>query len=152
MPAFIKYQASGEKLLLTLWVGSMWFAGYVVAPVLFNMLDRTTAGNVAGQIFTISSYIGLVAGGFLLLSVLLNVDAENRFGMRFRILVVMLVIIIIGQFVLQPMMAELKQGGLVKGSQSAIEFGRLHGVSSILFLVNSISGLWLVLIGVRPSR
>jgi len=148
----MKYQASGEKLLLTFWVGSMWFAGYVVAPVLFNMLDRVTAGNVAGQIFTISSYIGLLAGSLLLVSAVFNTSTGNRFGMRFRVLIVMLLIIVIGQFVLQPMMFELKQTGLEKGSQSAIEFGRLHGVSSILFLINSLLGLVLVLVGVRSSR
>jgi len=148
----MKYQASGEKLLLTLWVGSMWFAGYVVAPVLFNMLDRMTAGNVAGQIFTISSYIGLLAGGLLLISVLYHSPDNNRFGLRFRMLIFMLLIIIIGQFILQPMMVDLKQSGLEKGGQSAIEFGRLHGISSILFLVNSLLGLALVLLGIRPSR
>jgi len=148
----MKYQASGEKLLLTLWVGSMWFAGYVVAPVLFNMLDRMTAGNVAGQIFTISSYIGLLAGGLLLISVLYHSPDSNRFGLRFRVLIIMLLIIIIGQFILQPMMVDLKLSGLEKGGQAAIEFGRLHGISSILFLVNSLLGLALVLLGVRPSR
>ena len=40
-----------EKILLTIWVGAMWSVGYIVAPVLFQMLDKPVAGNVAGQLF-----------------------------------------------------------------------------------------------------
>ena len=54
-------------LAAALWVGGMWFAGYVVAPVLFNLLDKQSAGNIAGQIFTVTSYIGLFCGSVLLL-------------------------------------------------------------------------------------
>jgi hypothetical protein len=41
-------------------------------------------------------------------------------------------------------MAELKLSGLVAGSESALRFGRLHGISSVLYLLNSILGLLLV--------
>jgi len=147
-----QYLAYGEKILLTLWVGGLWFAGYVVAPVLFQMLDKSTAGMVAGQVFTISSYLGLFCGGFLLLSLWFSPAAEQRVGFRLWMIVAMLCIISIGQFLLTPMMAELKQTGIIEGSENATNFARLHGFSSILFLINSILGLVLIVVGIRPAR
>lgn len=146
------YLAYGEKILLTLWVGSMWFAGYVVAPVLFQLLDKTTAGAVAGQIFSVNSYLGLFCGLFLMLSLLFK-PVEDRAGhFRLWIIILMLCVILAGQFILAPMMVELKQAGIIEGSENASQFGRLHGVSSVLFLINSLLGLVLVIVGIRPGR
>ena len=143
--------AAGEKILLTLWVGGLWFAGYVVAPVLFQLLDKKTAGMVAGQIFTVTSYIGLFCGGFLLISIWLDSAANKLHNYRLWIIVSMLILILIGQFVLSPMMVELKQAGL-SDAESASQFARLHGLSSSLFLVNSVLGLVLVVAGLRPAK
>ena len=138
----------GERILLTLWVGGMWTVGYIVAPVLFKSLDdRMLAGNLAGQMFTIMSYIGLFCAVFLIVSQLMQSLTMNNW--RLWTLVVMLAIVIIGQFVLQPMMAELKAAGLE--GETAKQFGRLHGVASILFLLNSIAGLTLVITGLSAS-
>jgi hypothetical protein len=142
------YLAYAEKIILTLWVGGMWFAGYVVAPVLFQTLDRVIAGMVAGQVFTVTSYIGLACGSFLLVGLLLS----RCGGFRLWLLVLMLCVILVGQFVLSPMMLELKQAGIVEGSDNASHFARLHGLSSILYLINSILGLVLILSGTRADR
>ncbi|MGD9000133.1 MAG: DUF4149 domain-containing protein [Granulosicoccaceae bacterium] len=131
-----------ERLLLTLWVGGMWITGYMVAPILFAELDdRQLAGMLAGQMFTAMSYIGLACGGLLLLGGLYRAGIRHW---RTLVILVMLIIVVIGQFVLQPMMAELKAGGLVEGSAAAADFGKLHGISSVLFLINSLAGLALV--------
>jgi hypothetical protein len=136
----------GEKILLTLWVGGMWTVGYIVAPLLFKSLDdRMLAGNLAGQMFTVMSYIGLVAATFLIIGQFIQNPMLNNW--RLWVLVMMLVIVIVGQFVLQPMMAELKAIGLE--GEAAKQFGRLHGVASILFLINSIAGITLVITGLQ---
>lgn len=132
----------GEKILLTLWVGGMWAIGYVVAPVLFSMLEKTVAGNVAGQLFTIMSYIGLVCGSLLLIGVVSRFGSLVTQHWVFWVLLVMLVIVLVAQFVLQPMMAELKATGITDLNRS--EFGRLHGIASVMFLINSLLGLALV--------
>jgi len=136
-----------ERILLTLWVGGMWTVGYIVAPTLFGVLDdRQLAGFIAGHLFTTMSYIGLVCGSLLLLG------NSYRSGIKHKtnyILLLMLILIAIGQFILQPMMAELKADGLAAGSVNAANFGKLHGVSSVLFLITSIAGLLLV---IKPSR
>jgi len=139
----MKFFSYSERILLTLWVGGLWTVGYVVAPTLFGVLDdRQLAGFIAGHLFTTMSYIGLVCGSLLL------IGNAYRSGIRHNrnyILVLMIVLVAIGQFVLQPMMAELKAQGLVEGSAAAANFGKLHGVSSILFMITSIAGLILVI-------
>ncbi len=44
--------------------------GYAAAPVLFSMLDRTSAGSVAAQLFRIEGMLGVVCA--LLLLVMAN--------------------------------------------------------------------------------
>ena len=137
-----------EKILLTFWVGSMWTVGYIVAPVLFNMLDKQTAGNVAGQLFTIVSYIGLLSSVVILAGQFYQ-HGLNINNWRIWALLVMLLVILLGQFVLQPMMVELKAAGLE--GEEARQFGCLHGVSSVLFLINSLLGLALVVLGLQKQ-
>ncbi len=50
----------------------------------------------------------------------------------------------IGEFFIQPQMAELKQLGLIEGSQTAQKFAQLHGVSSVLYVFNTVLGLILI--------
>jgi hypothetical protein len=138
---------SGESILMTIWIGSLWTVGYVVTPTLFETLeDRSLAGLVAGRLFTIESYIGLACGAVLLLSSLLSASEPTRFTWRVGILAAMLTLIGVSEFTIQPLIAELKSQGL---SESA-EFSRLHGVSAVLYLVNSLLGLVLVAFSDRP--
>lgn len=132
---------SGERILMTIWIGSLWTVGYVVTPTLFEMLeDRSLAGMVAGRLFTIESYIGLACGAVLLLSSLLSVSKPARFTWRIGFLATMLTFICVSEFAIRPLIAELKSQGL----SASAEFSRLHGVSSVLYLANSLLGLVLV--------
>ena len=141
-------QTIGERILLTLWVGVLWGVGYLAVPVLFAELDdRMLAGRLAGEMFHLVSYIGLGAGALLLLAQLLR--GGGRPGWRGWSLAAMVVLVGIGEFVLQPMMAELKAGGLAEGSGQASEFAMLHGISSTLYLIVSLAGL--ALVAVRPG-
>jgi len=139
------YQIS-EKILLTIWVGGMWAIGYIVTPVLFQMLDKPVAGNVAGQLFTVISYIGVFSATALIMSTVVKQGFNSRHW-QLLTLIGMLVLVIIGQFVLQPMMAELKAVGISDINKA--EFGRLHGIASVLFLINSLAGLALVVSGLE---
>jgi len=148
-----RFLSAGENILLTLWVGGLWITGYLVVPALFASLDnRMLAGDLAGSVFSLMSWVGLACGGLLLAGVLLRERGQSFKAWRLWVLVAMLSIVAIGLFVLQPQMQALKAQGIASGSVQAIEFGRLHGVSSTLFLVNSILGLLLVGVGMRASR
>lgn len=144
-------QTISERILLTLWVGVLWGIGYLAVPVLFAHLDdRMLAGRLAGEMFHLVSYVGLVAGTLLLTMQL--VRGSGRPGWRALVLLGMLALVLVGEFVLQPMMAELKTGGLADGTEQARDFARLHGLSSILYLSTSLAGLALVAAGPDAAR
>ena len=133
-----------ERILLTLWVGSLWVSGFMVAPLLFAVLeDRSLAGTLAGELFSITAYLGLVCGAVLLA---LNAAKYRTFNWRGLLLAGMLLLIVIGQFVLTPMIAGLREQGL-SGSP---RFGQLHGMASVLYVITSLCGL--VLVAARPCN
>lgn len=137
----MKYLHAIEKLLLTAWVGGLWAIGYIAAPTLFSVLDdRKLAGALAGEMFHIVNWLGLICGVALLLLLL------KRCGRTWRLWFVLAMVILVAnsQFVLQPMMAELKLQGIVPGSDAASRFGMLHGVASILYLLTGLLGMAVV--------
>ena len=131
----------GERLLLTIWVGGLWTIGYMVAPALFaNLEDRALAGSLAGTMFEIIAYTGLACGTLLLLFNQLRYSGK-RLNWRALVLLVMILLIVTGQFIIAPMIGELRSQGLT----GTTEFARWHGAASALYLVNSILGMVLVL-------
>ncbi len=143
--------AAIDRIALTLWVGGLWVVGYLVAPTLFAALtDRALAGELAGRLFTLMSWVGLGSGALLLLVRLLPGSDAARGSLV--VILLMLLITVVGQFGLLPAIAELKQlapGAIQPGHPGYASFAWLHGVSSTLFLINSLLGLLLV---VYPRR
>lgn len=135
--------------LITLWVGGLWAIGYMVAPVLFASLgDRQLAGVVAGKLFALIGWIGLASAASLLLIML------SRNGLRagknglFWVVVVMALMTAASLFGVQPLMVQLKADALPREVMESVLRDRFvvwHGVSSILYLLQSLLGLWLVL-------
>jgi uncharacterized membrane protein len=136
-------------LSITLWVGGMWMLGYVVVPALFKILpDRQLAGMVAGQLFTLLAYIGIACALYLLGYQLQQSGRAALRNSAFRIAAAMLLLVLVGQFILQPSLAGIKLQALpldVMNSVLAAQFKTLHAVSSILYLIQSLLGIALVL-------
>lgn len=134
--------------LLTLWVGGTLAIGYMAAPVLFyNLDDKMLAGHLAGEMFKWMAYVGIVAAGYLLLFRL------NRFGGTalkqgvFWIIALMLLITLAGRFGIQPILEQLKGQALPQDVMHSLmrdRFQAWHGVSSVLYLIQSLLGLTLV--------
>ena len=94
--------------------------------------------------------IGLFCAVLLLLSLAAQQGRKGLREWRSLVLIVMLTLMAIGLFVLQPMMVDLKaQGPISTGSALAAQFGRLHGLASILYMLVSLCGLALVALGLR---
>jgi Domain of unknown function (DUF4149) len=55
-----------ERVLLTLWVGSLWTTGLVIAPTLFRSYERAVAGEIAGRLFAAMSLLGMLCAVLLL--------------------------------------------------------------------------------------
>lgn len=150
MPASIKHGARWlERFLLTLWIGSMWTVGFIVAPVLFNALDdRMLAGNIAGRLFTTISYIGISSAIVLIVLYMREHKRQLWASWSFRFVVMMLLVTLIGEFGITPMMQDIKASvgtALVKGTEAHNRFSILHGISSSLFLLNSVLGLLVII-------
>ncbi len=127
--------------MLTLWVGSLWAVGAMVAPVLFTQLDdRALAGSLAGNLFTLTALLGLVCGSILLIASLLR---TARYDWRAWVTTAMLLLVAAGQFLLAPMIGDLRGEGLADSA----EFARLHGLASLLFMLTAGLGLLLVAAG-----
>mgnify|MGYP001149347217 CR=1 FL=1 len=143
---------NGERMLLSLWVGALWSIGYLAVPTLFASLDdRALAGMVAGKMFTGVSFIGVGCGAALLGSFWMQSRKPLR-ERRVQLLIIMLVIVVLGEFVLQPQMAALKAEGLIEGSGVAARFGVLHGIASLLYFANSVIGVVLLVMMGLPRR
>ncbi|MDP2804918.1 MAG: DUF4149 domain-containing protein [Gallionellaceae bacterium] len=131
-----------------LWVGGMWAIAYLAVPVLFQTLaDRQLAGLLAGKMFSLMAFVGLGCALYLLAYQLQQYGKFVWQQIPFRIVLVMLLLLAAGQFLLQPMMADLKLQALpleVTQSTLAAEFKTLHGVASVLYLAQSLLGLALI--------
>ena len=144
----LRIYPAAEQILLTLWVGGLWVVGLVVAPTLFAELpDTATAGSVAGALFTIMSRIGLLCASGLLLLGGLQRSCHAR---RWQLLVIigMVVLIVVGEYLLSPMIAELRASGQVASPR----FGQLHGLASGIYLLNCVLGLVLLVIWKEAER
>ena len=138
-------------LLAGLWVGSLLTVGYLVAPAIFStMTDRQAAGVVAGAIFKLEAYLSLIICiGLMVLANLLVSRGLNQFRLIRWLLLAMLFCAVLAAFVFIPWMETLRDEALLQGmpvmlSPSAQLFGRLHGLSSIVFMIESVLGIWLV--------
>jgi len=136
-------------LLATLWVGSGWTIGYLVAPTLFATLpDPMQAGGIAGSLFRVEAWLTVACA--LALLVLLAAARRGGENVRAALLLVaaMLACTLVGYFGLQPFMATLREAALVAGGMSGeikTRFGLLHGAASLLYLLQSLFGVALML-------
>ena len=141
---------------ITLWVGGLWAFGYVAAPVLFSSLgDRQLAGMVAGKLFSLIGWIGLGSAAYLLLFLLVRQGGQVFKGAVFWLVLSMALLVAASQFGIQPLMAQLKADALPREVMASVlrdRFAAWHGISSILYLVQSLLGLWLVVWANRGVR
>lgn len=137
------------SIAISLWVGGLCAIGYLAAPVLFHELpDRMLAGNLAGAMFTFVAYAGFACGGYLLVYLLFNRGWRAIKSSVFWIVLAMLALTVAGHFGIQPILVQIKAEALPRQvMESALRdrFATWHGISSGLYLLQSLLGLWLVL-------
>ncbi|HAF01483.1 MAG TPA: DUF4149 domain-containing protein [Methylophilaceae bacterium] len=135
-------------IIITLWVGGLWMTG-LSAYILFNTLqDRQLAGNIAGHLFTVLSYIGMVSAFYLLIQRLLEFGTNALKQQYFWAVLVMLLLVLAGHFGIQPLLAQMKTDALpndVMHSVFANRFNTWHGVASIAYVIECLLGFVLVL-------
>lgn len=142
------------SLVIAFWVGSQMAIGYIAAPVLFSQLaDRALAGALAGAMFAAMAWVALGCGTYLLLTLALTHGRAILRSVEFWCIVLMLALTLLGHFGIGPLLAGLKAEALplpVMESPLRDRFALWHGVSSVLYLLQTLAGLALVL-AARPS-
>jgi hypothetical protein len=134
-----------QRIILTFWIGGMWAVGYLVVPVLFQQLPTPQmAGDVAGTLFIMLSWSGLIST--LILAV--TYAFIDRAKWRFIVLLLITVFIAINLFFLTPEIVGLREmagDAFQKGTEIHSRFALLHGIASGLYLLVSLLGLLLVI-------
>jgi len=140
--------ANLRLLMASLWAGSVWAVSYLAAPSAFAVLDSTRAGNVVGTMLTREAWLAIVLASLLGVLVWRSADLDAR---RRRCLAWlaggMLACSLVVYLGLQPLMAAIREGAGPAGVRASPQWGTfaaLHGVSQLLYLVESVLGAILV--------
>lgn len=136
------------KILLSIWVGSLWWM-IVVAMVIFDKVPTVyLAGNLANILFDYIDIFTLL----VLFIVNLFLFKKNRWKIYkidiFWISLFIFLIILAGMFGIQPIMENLKNQAMpseVMESIFADRFAKWHGISSIAYLIKSFLAVFLLL-------
>jgi Domain of unknown function (DUF4149) len=153
IPSTARLYHGAALLLTTLWVGCLWSVGYVAVPVLFSTLpDKMLAGMLAGKMFSLTAYIGIGSACYLLIYFAGKSGWHALRQPIFQVVAIMLLMTLVGEFVFQPLMANLKAQALpgdVMHSVFAGRFRLLHGIAEIMYLIQSLLGIILTLKTIR---
>jgi hypothetical protein len=141
----------GERLLLTLWIGSLWAIGYIAVPLSFvHFDDNVVAGEFAGRLFTIVDYLGLACGSVLVARYALLGQGVMMLW-RFWVTLSMLLLVAFLHFYLQVEMAEIKQFDWRQDVELSERLDFLHHFSTGVYMVLSVLGLALVATQYTPA-
>ncbi|MCS0592090.1 DUF4149 domain-containing protein [Massilia norwichensis] len=140
--------ANLRLLLAALWAGSVWTVSYLAAPSAFAALDSTQAGNVVGIMLTRLAWLSMALAPLLALLVWRapELDARRRRWL-YWLIAGMLVCSLVVYLGLQPMMAAIREVAGPAGVRASPQWGTfaaLHGVSQVLYLVETVLGAILV--------
>lgn len=140
-----------QVLLATIWAGSLWTVGYLVAPILFGTLeDKVLAGTIAGNLFQAVAWLSLFCGSILIFTCKLTADKPLTRDNRQVLLLVgsMLTCTLIGYFFLHPYMVDLRvfmrEAVGIDLTVAKTRFGLLHGLSSVMYLLESLLAVALI--------
>jgi hypothetical protein len=126
------------RVLLVLWVGSLWSLAAWVAVTVFHMLGNPVlAGPIAARLFSIETYLGL-----LVAAAALTLAARRRL----RALYAAVGLLLVNEWVLKPLMGAARAAGHALG----LSFGAWHGVSAAIYL--TACGVALCLVWREPYR
>lgn len=135
-------------IIITLWVGALWATGFGAYIIFDTLQDKQLAGSLAGQLFTMVSYLGVASAFYLLIQRLLGYGTGALKQSYFWAVLAMLLLILAGHFGIQPILAQLKADALpadVMHSIFAERFGKWHGIASLAYLAECLLGFVLVL-------
>ena len=133
-----------SALLVTVWAGSLWTVCLIAAPSAFAVLpERRMAGLVVGRLFQIETWLGVIVAALLVAAL-----AARKHLSKATLSIILLTAAtpLISQLVVVPLMDQ------ARAANDMAQFGRLHGVSAVLFFTACVSALALVWKVNQPAK
>jgi hypothetical protein len=153
---------AASLLILAIWVGGLAVLGLLAAPTIFATLEshdpaggRALAGLVFGDVFARFDYLALALGAALIVLLFMRSllgPRPRRMSWRVWIIAAMLGLTAATVFVISPRIDRIRRettgtiAALPDSDPRKAEFGRLHGLSSVLMIVTLVAGtvvIWL---------
>lgn len=136
-------------LLAALWAGSVWAVSYLAAPSAFAVLDSAQAGNVVAVMLTREAWLAIALAVLLALLVTRSTDLDaGRRRWLWICIGAMLACSLVVYLGLQPVMAAIREAAGPAGVRASPQWGTfaaLHGVSQLLYLIETVLGAVLVI-------
>lgn len=146
-------------VVLALWVGGLAVLGFVAAPAIFGTLEahdpsagRALAGAVFGAVLWRFHYwIWALAAGLLVLFTIRRLlgPRPRHLAVRMGVVALMLSLGAVSAYYISPRIDQIRNdtngaiASLADGDPRKAEFGRLHGLSSLLMLCTLGAGIGL---------
>ncbi len=121
--------------ILAISLGMMIFFSFVLAPMIFKILDAENAGKFVRKIFPYYYFVNLI---FLSIAVILFIIISS-IGLSFYITLALAISFIFAQFILMPMINKLKDNNEEK------KFKYAHGTSVLINFIQMIGLIYLLI-------
>ena len=121
--------------ILAISLGMMIFFSFVLAPMIFKILDAENAGKFVRKIFPYYYFVNLI---FLSIAVILFIIISSL-GLSFYITLALAISFIFAQFILMPMINKLKDNNEEK------KFKYAHGTSVLINFIQMIGLIYLLI-------
>ena len=120
--------------LIAISLGTMFFFSFVIAPVIFKVLDANNAGKFVRKIFPYYYLINLIILSIAVL-LLLYISSVN---LHFYITLIITILFVFSLFILMPLINKLKD------SKEEKKFKYSHALSVIINFIQIIGLIYLV--------
>ena len=121
--------------ILAINLGMMIFFSFVLAPMIFKILDAENAGKFVRKIFPYYYFVNLI---FLSIAVVLFIIISSL-GLNFYITLALAISFIFAQFILMPIINKLKDNNEEK------KFKYAHGTSVLINFIQMIGLIYLLI-------
>ncbi|ATD65077.1 DUF4149 domain-containing protein [Neisseria weixii] len=131
--------------LAGIWLGMQMMAGYIAAPVLFEILPKLQAGAIAGELFNVVSCTGLVVWALVYFAGKRVAAAHNIRSINGKLIAALWLGLAVNQFLVTPVIeAHKTQTTNWLLSLTGGSFGMWHGISSLIYMICAILALVLI--------
>ena len=123
------------QIILAISLGMMIFFSFVLAPMIFKILDAENAGKFVRKIFPYYYFVNLI---FLSIAVILFIIISSL-GLSFYITLSLAISFVFAQFILMPLINKFKDNNEEK------KFKYAHGTSVLINFIQMIGLIYLLI-------